>query len=477
MESTKSAELLSAELGGCIEFPLEAMPKILRPLIREGAEAMQCPPDYIGVPLLTNCGAVLGRSHVIEVKPGWRESSALWTAVVGKTGTTKSPAHNLATEGIQWIQSEWLDEFTQGYAMYNRNDKEGEEPSLKRIMVSDTTVEALGVVMKDNPRGVILVRDEMSGWMTSMNQYKGGKGSDYQFYLTAWSGGACQIDRKNLEAPIIIPHTYLAVSGSVTPGVLSELLGREHQIDGFAARLLISYPQEVDEQWTDKGVKDSTIKHVIELQRKLSVLGFKADTKCEPNVVRFSKKGYEAFKEVMKDHLEQKKRYKLNDSLLAHWSKMQGYTARLSLIIHMVRLYSGEISNKSVDPETVYMAATLVDYFKAHIAKFYKELKQIQIVALYERILQWAHKKNKSEILTREIYTARIISNADTTRAVLNGMAEQGLGKWKDAESKQIFVLSPTQHSATQQNQSQWEMPVVGDNNKWLNRLRKLRKR
>lgn len=28
MESTKSADLLSAELGGCLAFPLEAMPNI-----------------------------------------------------------------------------------------------------------------------------------------------------------------------------------------------------------------------------------------------------------------------------------------------------------------------------------------------------------------------------------------------------------------------------------------------------------------
>ena len=477
----KSADLLSAELGGCIKFPIEAMPKVLQPLIVQGAEAMQCPPDYIGVPLLTTCGAAIGRTHIIKVKDGWYEITALWTAILGVTGTIKSPPHDLATKGNQEIQREWLEEFKQDWVTYRsvlklskeQGFEEPKKPLLKRITVSDTTVEALGPVMRDNPRGIILIRDEMSGWMDSMNQYKGGKGSDYQFYLTAWSGGPWQIDRKNLDAPIIIPHTYLAVTGTVIPEVLQRLLNREHQIDGFAARLLISYPPEVDEQWSDKGVEDSIKGPVVELQKKLSHLGFQEGKKNKPNILQFSKKGYEAFREVIVDHLEQKKRYGLEEALLAHWAKMKGYAARLSLIVHLIRYHSGETSSKRVDRESVYMAAVLIDYFKAHIARFYGELQQIQAAALHEQIIRWANKNNKQEILTREVYTARITPNAETTRAVLDDMANRGLGKWDDSEIKRKFILALTQQSATQQNQQ--ETPSVGNSSKWLDKLRELR--
>ena len=82
-------------------------------------------------------------------------------------------------------------------------------------------------------------------------------------------------------------------------------MDREHQIDGFAARLLISYPQEVKEQWSDEGVRDSTVRPVVELQKKLSRLGFQGGKKSEPNVIRFSESGYEAFRRVMIDHIEQ----------------------------------------------------------------------------------------------------------------------------------------------------------------------------
>ena len=69
--------------------------------------------------------------------------------------------------------------------------------------------------MNQNPRGLALVQDELSGWVNGMNQYKGHRGSDVQFYLTAWSGGYYAVDRKNLKEPIVLPETYLAVIGGV----------------------------------------------------------------------------------------------------------------------------------------------------------------------------------------------------------------------------------------------------------------------
>ncbi|MFC1634557.1 YfjI family protein [Planctomycetota bacterium] len=472
VESIKSADLLSAELGGCLAFPLEAIPNVLHPLILEGAEAMQCPSDYIGVPLLTACGAAVGRTHVVEIKPGWRESTALWTAVVGGTGTTKTPPHDLTMRGLHEIQTEWLEEFKQKYATYKQDEEGGTEPTLKRILASDTTVEALGVVMRDNPRGIILARDEMSGWMNSMNQYKGGRGSDYQFFLSAWSGCPWQIDRKNLTVPIIIPHTYLAVSGTVTPAVLTKLLNEERQTDGFAARLLISYPPEVDEQWTDKGISESTIRPVVELQKRLSRLGFQRGKQNEPNVIQFSEKGREAFREVMEEHLGQLTRYELSEPLAAYWPKMKGYTARLSLIIHLIRLHSGKTSSKEISSYSVYMAAALIDYFKAHTLKFYGNRLQIQTNALHERIIQWAKRHEKREIAPRDIIAARIISNADTTRIVLDQMALKNLGKWKDQESKRKFILTPTQQSATQQNRR--ERYQTENQSKWLMKVRRI---
>jgi hypothetical protein len=71
-------------------------------------------------------------------------------------------------------------------------------------VVEDTTVEALAAALEDNPRGVLLARDELSAFVRGMDQYKNHRGSDRQFYLSAWSNSPVSVDRKNLEEPIFL---------------------------------------------------------------------------------------------------------------------------------------------------------------------------------------------------------------------------------------------------------------------------------
>src|SRR5680860_1103921 len=79
-----------------------------------------------------------------------------------------------------------------------------------------TTVEGLGSLLADNPRGLLLCRDELSGWIKAMNQYKGGKGADREFFLSVFTGEPIVIDRKN-SPTINISNPFLAIVGGITP--------------------------------------------------------------------------------------------------------------------------------------------------------------------------------------------------------------------------------------------------------------------
>jgi putative DNA primase/helicase len=63
-------------------------------------------------------------------------------------------------------------------------DRPPDTPDMARTLVGDTTVEALADIMDKNPRGVLINRDELAGWVRGLDQYKGGKGNDRQFYLS-----------------------------------------------------------------------------------------------------------------------------------------------------------------------------------------------------------------------------------------------------------------------------------------------------
>jgi len=303
----------------------------------------------------------------------------------------------------------------------------------KRLIVSDTTVEALAIVIQQNPRGVIFLRDELAGWLNSMNQYKS-KGADEQFYLSAWSGGNCYTDRKNLEnGPIIIPDCYLAVCGTVQPSVLGRLLTQERHEEGFASRLLIVYPEEKARRWNDYGTDKNLMKPIKSLFSDLVELKLDED---QPVVMNFTPKGWEAFSEVMEDHLSQGRKYLFNDNIAAYWAKMEGYAGRLCLIIHLARLHSGETSCEQVDPESVYMAATLIDYFKAHIVKFDRSVIKNEKSSLSDRALAWAQKHGLKEIECRLFLTSKMVENVQKAVDLFQFMVKQGIGYWKDTKKK-----------------------------------------
>src|SRR5438067_2294124 len=64
----------------------------------------------------------------------------------------------------------------------------------RRYWTQDSTVEKLGIRLQDNPRGLLIVRDELSGWLHGLE--KQGREGDRQFYLEAWNGtGSFTVDR------------------------------------------------------------------------------------------------------------------------------------------------------------------------------------------------------------------------------------------------------------------------------------------
>ncbi len=475
-KSAEFAELLSAELkkdeilkrvatdfSKCLDFPIDAMPEILRTFIEKGAYAMQCPPDYIGVALLACLGAIIGRTFMLQLKPGWLESTLLWVVIVGKPGTTKSPALKLVLRLLLCIQKKWFEEYAVKKAEYDETAKvhkkkmkkweqsksEGPPPKAppkpicRRIVVSDTTVEALTPLMCQNPHGLILYRDELSGWMNSMNAYKGGKGSDIQNFLSIWSGMSFIVDRKRNAGPISVPDPYLAVIGSCQPEPLLRLLDDNRQEDGFASRLLMSYPIDIQKQWVDDGIGEEVIIPIRDLFEVLFKLrGEALDDSSQPRIVRLNGEANKIFKELMNDHYSQAKKYGLDNNMAAAWAKMEAYTARLALIIHLIRFYSQEVSDIKVDDRSVLMAAGLIEYFKAHVARLYG-MKNPAWMEKAKRIQAWAKKHSKETVTPRDIIAARIVQNTEEARGCLDAMAEHGFGYWSDSKQKNSFLLTP----------------------------------
>jgi putative DNA primase/helicase len=207
-----------------------------------------------------------------------------------------------------------------------------------------------------------------------MNQYKaGGKGADRQFWLRVWSNAPVKVDRKSRKVPAIIAEPWVSVVGSIQPEILPELhIGRN---DGMLDRFLYSYPEPQRTRHTDEVVSATAEHAVLDLYESLADLKMpESEGESFPGTVPMTKDAREVFKEIAGELSEEAYALDFPRRLREAWSKLEAYLARLSLILALGRLAPESKEIEQVEPQDVFAASVLINYFKAHIRRVFVEL-------------------------------------------------------------------------------------------------------
>ena len=99
---------------------------------------------------------------------------------------------------------------------------EPQPPLKKRYKTNDTTVEMLGEILRENPNGMLVLRDELIGLLSTWE--KSGHESDRTFFLEGWNGlGSFDTDRIG-RGSIFIPNLCIGIFGGIQPDKLRMLL-------------------------------------------------------------------------------------------------------------------------------------------------------------------------------------------------------------------------------------------------------------
>lgn len=328
-------------------FPIDALPAPLDELTRQGSDSVSCPPDFIGTGVLPVLGTAIGGYVDIEITETWRESSLLYTALVGVPSVRKTPAMNLvmqpiykATSAMRALAKEQAEE----------DDGSWQEVAPPKLSVNDATIEALFGVLERNPRGVILAPDELDGWVKGMGQYKGGGGRDRQHWLSIWSRTPIDVDRKTTKSHYI-EKPFVSIIGGIQPDPLEELLHGKN--DGLLPRILMAQGEFVTPRLRRNALDPSVSAGYDALWNRLRDEGMTTRT------VEFTPAGYASFESWVNDHYGTLG--KLPPELAGAWGKMDGQAARICLILAMVL-------GTEVTPDVVERAVALVRYFQGQAA-------------------------------------------------------------------------------------------------------------
>jgi hypothetical protein len=270
-------------------LPPDLLPRALRPWLVDAAERMQAPLELVATPALVLLGGLIGRRLVIYPKrrDDWIIVPNLWGATVTRPGFLKSPAQHEAIRFVARLAAQAQQAFA---ALRAQQDVERDVIDVKlaqlkreaarargvpdalrgqlvdlhaqrertmvtptRYYTNDPTVEKLGELLVQNPEGLIVLRDELAGWLRTLD--KPGHQGDREFYLEAWNGtGPLTVDRIT-RGTLHMPGVAVAVVGTMQPGKLrtyvTEALADGRGADGLLQRFqLVAWP-DVDGAWVN----------------------------------------------------------------------------------------------------------------------------------------------------------------------------------------------------------------------------------
>jgi hypothetical protein len=238
-----------------------------------------------------------------------------------------------------------------------------------------------------------MVRDELTGWVRSLDQYRGGRGADRQFFLSAWSGEPLKVDRKSSGAePLVVTDPVLSVVGCVPPALLSELDAGHGGEDGFLDRVLFVIPRPfAGRRWSWEGLSPETRQGWHDAVARLYDLPMGVDASGRPAavVVDLAPEAYRLWEDWYNRHQQELEAADFPDVLKGPWSKLVAYAARFALILHMLRGACGEDVGDDVDAESLARAFRLVAYFKSHARAVYARLLQSDKSRQVARAIAW----------------------------------------------------------------------------------------
>ena len=407
-------------------FAVELLPAALRPWVADIADRMQCPLDYPAVGAMICLGAVVGRQIAIRPKrqDDWTVVPNLWGAVVGRPALLKTPslqepmrmlerleiaagidhkedmrAHKakqmVAAEASKQTQREIAQALKSGgdalnlaYAAVTAGDDE--EPRRRRYLTSDATVEKIGELLRDNPRGMLVFRDELSGWLQSLDRE--GREGTRAFYLEAWNGtGRFTFDRIG-RGTIEIEAACLSVLGGIQPGplgaYLSEALGSGAGDDGLIQRLQLLVWPDAPRTWrnVDRWPNTPAKQAVWEMFSRFDTLDtalLGASGNIEEGDIpylRFDHAAQDEF-DAWRSDLEARLRAgDLHPAMEAHLAKYRSLVPSLALLIHLADCPEGG----PVSHRALLQACAWGEYLETHARRLYSQALAPEMAAAVE---------------------------------------------------------------------------------------------
>ncbi len=386
-----------------MQFQADMLPKSISDYIFDVADRQQSLPDYVAVAAIVGLAALLGRKAVICPKQldDWSVVPSQWGAIIGRPSAMKSPSMKEALKPLQQFDNQAANQFKDDKQNYDEEcqlmeleknsakDKAKEAlkagnreeaiqalklknhpviPTRQRLIVNDATVEKLGELLNENPNGLILVRDELSGWLSKLT--KEDYQSDRAFYLECFDGNNNYTYDRIGRGTIEIQSCTLSIIGGIQPSKIATLVHNAIKgtaDDGLIQRFQLAiWPDDVGEwKWIDRAPNAQAKAEYYAVFKVIHNLKFDTEDE-EPRQFRFSKEAQELFIIWMNENQATARSKDIHAALESHILKMPKTIAGLALLFEII-----DGGRETVGEEATARALDWADYLLSHAHRLY----------------------------------------------------------------------------------------------------------
>jgi len=410
-ESVGSPAPLPSPLPPVPQFDPDLLPVAVRAWCVDAADGLQVPLDFTAIPAMVGLAGVIGRRIGIAMKRNadWIERPLLWGCVVGRPSSGKSPAlmptrrllerlakaehegHQAALREYQAaclvsearaanakkaIQAALKDgDHKRAQAQAEAAAFDEKAPPEPRILVNDATVEKLGELLNDNPNGLLQFRDELAGWLASLDR-EGHEG--YRaFWLETWNGsGSFTVDRIG-RGTTRIESCAMCILGGMQPGKLAEYVRGAVKggfaDDGLIQRFQLAVHPDLPSSWryTDRAPDHAAEEAAWEAFQRLrnldpAAVGAEHPEGSDIPFLRFDDEAQDLYVEWLTKHMTRLRQEEEPPWMESHLAKYQGLVGRLALVLHLADGCEGPVS-----AATLKRAVAWTDYLEGHARRIY----------------------------------------------------------------------------------------------------------
>ena len=262
------------------------------------------------------------------------------------------------------------------------------------------------------PKGLLIVRDELAGWISGMTAYNN---AGRAFWIEAFGGRPYRVERQKNPEPIVVPRLAVSVFGGVQPDRLRALM--RDADDGLLSRILWSWPDPIPFRLSRRSPNSAW---AIEAFDRLRWLDLQPGDPSQPVMVPLAGDALVLLEEFARSAQEQQAA--TGGLLRSAMGKARGLALRLSLVLEMLWWCGRE--GMTPAPTQISAAAfaaaamLLHDYFVPMADRVYGDAA----VSLRDRnaatLARWIIKEHPLDVSVRSLRREVRLPGLNTSEAI-----------------------------------------------------------